>query len=1057
MEDNERVPYILGLDIGSNSVGWAIIELDARNTPCRLIDANSRVFEEASKVDKKGKEKTPNAERRAARLIRRTIRRRGAAQRDMFKILQAGGLLPDSVKSNKGKIETTRGPLLCALNSVLVHKWQAKLCPNGEPKSEMRRIAQVLPYVIRARAVTERLDLVEVGRAIYHLGQRRGFKSNRKSTPKPDEKPGEVSESIESLKHKMGQQTLGQYLATLNPEETRIRGKGQYASRKMYEDEFEAIWRKQAEFHPLLANKKLKGRIRRAIFHQEPIKSQRNRIGRCELIKDARRASMAALCSQMFRLQAKVNNFEYVFRGEKRTLLPEERTAIITYLQDKEEATYAALRKMLKWPRGARFNVEGTDDEEADVRGNTTAARLIQVFGAEEWSGFSEMAREKIVRELIDMSNEAALARRGKKRWGLNDEQQARKYGAVKLERGYMHYSRRAMERLLPLLKDGMRENEAIARAFDRKPPEPMDHLPPVAKVLPNMTNPLVKRALSEVRHIVNHLLRRYGTKPALVRIELLRELKKPKEERERIWKQNKANERSGKDAVKLLLDEAKIKEPTGSQIEKAKLYIECGHHCPYTSLGIRPKDLFSEPPRVEVDHIIPFSRSLDNSFMNKTLCLAEVNQKKGNRTPFEAFGPHVPNENRGNIRPWNDLLAAVRCFPGDAGRVKLERFQMESMESIEDFAERQFNDAAYASKEAKRYIGLLYGGEAASRVSTGKGRLTSILRSHWGLRKSRDDHRHHAVDAIVTAMLSRGWVKEITDACLRAQRRGRSDIDRLPLPWASFRDDVIHTVEKAVVSHRVVRKINGPLHEDTYYEQPAKTESGKTITHVRKPLSRISAKEVNSIVDPRVRALVVQRMNDLGQADPGKAFALPENHPFFVSRRNHRQIPIHSVRIAVKGKPCRLGTSEPAKYVKTGDNHHLEVFEISTAQSPKWEGRIVTRLEAIARATAKPKRVVIDRTHPSGGRFLFSLAQGESVRMTHDGEGEGIFRVTVISRDERGHISVELRRNEDAIPDTRARKMQDVRIRKTPGSLQKCGAVKVMITPLGEVRRAND
>jgi CRISPR-associated endonuclease Csn1 len=449
---------------------------------------------------------------------------------------------------------------------------------------------------------------------------------------------------------------------------------------------------------------------------------------------------------------------------------------------------------------------------------------------------------------------------------------------------------------------------------------------------------------------------------------------------------------------------------------------------------------------------------------MNKTLCLAGVNQKKANRTPHEVFGPHTAALNRGRIRPWDQILAAVKRFPGEAGRVKLERFQMESIESVEDFAERQFNDSAFASKEAKRYLGLLYGGEAASRVTAGKGRLTAILRTHWGLRKSRDDHRHHAVDAIVTAMLSRSWVKKITDACLRARHLGRNDIDQIEKPWGSFREDVGRVIEKIIVSHRVQRKVRGPLHEDTNYGEPATDESGKVVSHVRKPLSKLSSKEVKLIVDDAIRKLVEQKMNELGQQVPKKAFALPENHPFLIARKDGRRIPIHRVRIRVRAKTTPIGTGDRLRHVKTGENHHVEVFDVSDARRPRWEGRLVTRMEALARANAKPKKPVIDRRHPRGGRFLFSLAQGESVRMTHDRGSPEFFRVTVISKTEGKQekpngdvITLEFRRNSDAIPDTRARKMEGVRVRKTPNTLMKSGAIKVSIDPVGNWQEAHD
>jgi len=609
------------------------------------------------------------------------------------------------------------------------------------------------------------------------------------------------------------------------------------------------------------------------------------------------------------------------------------------------------------------------------------------------------------------------------------------------------------MKKLLALLKEEkLRENEAIGQVYERKPLSPMDQLPPVLKVLPQMTNPLVRRALSEVRHVVNHLLSERG-KPTLVRIELARQLKKSKEEREEEWKKNRSNESNRRTAAKYLLDQRDIRNPSPSLIRKVLLAFECDWHCPYSIEGFNVDDLLSEPPKVQVDHIIPRSRHPEDSFFNQTLCMTWVNQKKGNRTPFEAFGPHVPQDQRGRIRPWNEIEAAVRRFPGASGKIKLERFRMETLESLDDYAARQLNDTAYATKEAKKFLGLLYGGESATRVTAGKGQLTAILRGHWGLKKSRDDHRHHAVDAVVTALQDAAWVKEITDACQRAARLGKDNIDRIPEPWVSFRDDVAASVEKIVVSHRVRRKVQGPLHEETNYRQPKMEAKSKPLAHIRKPLSDLSADQVKLIVDEKVRNLVENKLIELQQKNPKRAFRFAGDHPFFVSRKK-RRIPIHRVRIAVSLRTQEIGKDDHLRHVKLGENHHIEIIK---GPDEKWEGRLVTRLEAMRRA--KEGEVVICKEAKEGGTFVFSLAQGEIIEIDEPGVGRGLWRIRTITRDKDKQgkdkpriLAVRLNdaRQKEKIPST------DMR-RPFVGGLCVLNCRKVVIDVLGNVRDAND
>lgn len=213
-------PYILGLDLGSASIGWAMVEANQR-----LLDCGVRIFDPGVNLDDftKGREgSSNNVVRRTARLHRRQLRRRAARQRDLFRLLQEHKLLP----SNGGpESASSRHELLQRLDGELRKRWMERLHQEDIPE-------QLLIYLLRKHALDQRLEPDELGRVIYQLGQRRGFKSNRRDEAraaakaasegknskkeKPDDEDlGKVKAGIGKLSdamHEQGARTLGEYL-----------------------------------------------------------------------------------------------------------------------------------------------------------------------------------------------------------------------------------------------------------------------------------------------------------------------------------------------------------------------------------------------------------------------------------------------------------------------------------------------------------------------------------------------------------------------------------------------------------------------------------------------------------------------------------------------------------------------------------------------------------------------------------------------------------------------------------------------------------------------------
>src|SRR5947208_1595998 len=244
--------YVLGIDLGTNSVGWAMIRL-IDGEPAGLIRAGVRVFE-AGMDDTKGlgNEESRNKARRDARLHRRQLLRHRRRMKKLFNLLQRFGLLPPGNASTPDKLQDFINDLD---RTIRASEWFKEKASSGRyPAPE-----QKLPYILRASALDEALEPFFLGRALYHLAQRRGFWSNRKQTAKNDDDEGKVKEGIAELRKSMQEnkaRTLGEHLSRLSPNEERIRSR--WTARDMYEKEFDAIWDAQAAHHPALLTRERK-------------------------------------------------------------------------------------------------------------------------------------------------------------------------------------------------------------------------------------------------------------------------------------------------------------------------------------------------------------------------------------------------------------------------------------------------------------------------------------------------------------------------------------------------------------------------------------------------------------------------------------------------------------------------------------------------------------------------------------------------------------------------------------------------------------------------------
>lgn len=978
----EQKDYVLGIDLGSASLGWAMIE-HIDGAPAGLIKAGVRIFDAGVDLNKfiSGKEgSSNNVARREARQQRTQFRRRAARHRGVFLLLQSAGLLPPNGEPTPNASQA-RHQVLNELDQSLWNTWKDRILADREVAAG----EHVVPYYLRARALDERLEPYELGRALYHLSQRRGFKSNRQSTPKKDEKPGEVKQAISELEAALteaGTRTLGEYFCKVDPAAQRIRNR--WTSRAMFINEFDNIIAAQKPHHAVLTDDFV-NKLHHLLFFQRPLQPNDALVGPCELETKEKRAPKASLSAQHLRLLQRVNDMELEEGSESpRRLRAEERELVLTVLTEEGDKTFAQLRKLLGLrTKNTKFTFERGGEK--NCFGNRTFHKMYSAFG-DEWLEFPEEKREAIVKDWIRAEGEESLEALGVDKWALSTEK-AKAWSECKPEPGYSSYSEKAMKRLLPHLEKGIRLNTAIKSEYGEQESAIYDLLPPFAKVT-QVRNPAISRAMSELRKVVNAIMRKYG-KPQAVRIELARDLKNNAEERERIWKDQRKRQGERETAAKKVLAEVGGEYANRQDIEKYRLAEECGWHCPYTGKQIKMHSLFTAP-EFQVEHILPLSRFPDDSFQNKTLCHVGANSTKHNRTPYEAF--------HGDEESWAKVLARVEAFKNVGKLWKFKLTPEEAAQLQAEFTNRQLQDTRYSSKLAGRYLALLYGGrveDGALRVCTTTGQVTSTLRAVWQLnrllgqegKKNRDDHRHHAVDALVIGLTSQGTIQRMSETAAKNQLRPFKGMEQ---PWKDFVESLRPHFADMQVSHRPAHRLNGQLHEETNYSPPYQRQ-GKSVVHIRKKLAAISAGEIEEIVDPAVRRAVQEKLKEFGGdvKKMGASVGTSGDWPV-LKTRDGKALPIKKVRVAKSMSPRKIGPAEKERYVQPGNNHHVAIFARigPGGKEERWEGMPVSRLEAKDRL--RRKESVFNRHYSEAGpwEFKFSLMLGDTIQL-HGSDGK--------------------------------------------------------------------
>lgn len=924
---------ILGIDLGTNSLGWALV---AENEA--LLDGGVIIFPKGNNEDPKtGKESSYSQLRTQYRGARRRLYRRKLRRRRVLEIA-------------KKFFGLTEADIFKDTNPLTLYK-------------------------LRFEGLERLLQAGELFRVCLYFAKKRGFLSNRKDLMKENNKDlGTVKKGISELEElilKSGARTLGEYYFQLISEH--FKGKRleerileRWTSRKMYEEEIDKIFNTQLHLNSPYLNKDLAIELKKQILYQRPLKSAKNLVGKCRLESSKRCMPRSHPIFQEFRAWQNINNLKWANpdTSEFGELTLDQKQKLVYLLKTDLKPTEAKIKKALGFSTRIKFS----EIELLPCRTEIQINKILQ----DEGIHLSNEVILNIYHCLLFTGDThfKKLANHLQTKFNLNSTITEKLWSAdhLKLEQDYSSISHKAAQNLLPFMRQGMRYDEACLEAgyhhsFENK----FKNLPLVRSLKTNeLRNPVVQKAVSVCIALVNQLIGKHG-KPDEVRIELARELKKPKSVREQIRYKNILKQ-TKRDQYREVLEnhfgrtiaysdsiltkyelwlelgckendfddfDAFTKEVKKSDLEKYRLWLEADRISPYSGKVISLSNLISNQ-EIEIEHILPFSRSLDNSFANKTLCERSINSFKTNLTPLEYFERRPEKEK-------SDFQKRIARF---SNPFKKSIFLTENLPDT--FSNSQLSDTAYIARKSVEKLS-----ECIEKVYTTKGGVTHMIRKDLGLNsilhyegtpdiinemKNRGDHRHHFIDAVVIASTSQSTIQKIS----RATEYGNGNFKlNLDAPWPRFRSDIEDMVNGLLIVHKFPKKLirssinkykhdqrpdkkqlvqkslRGPLHEDTLYGKITNPQTGEENYVVTKRLVNLNEAQLDKIVDEKIKTYLKSLIEKNGSWNQ-----LIKDPIYFNGK------PIRRVRMINNSSNLPMLREDTRTYIEPGNNYALVIYE---------------------------------------------------------------------------------------------------------------------------------
>lgn len=1007
--------YALGLDIGIGSVGWAVLRNQPNGEPDRVQDLGVRIFDKAEQPKTGASLAAP---RRDARSARRRLRRHRHRLERIRYLMEQRGIMP-------------------------VADIQAMYAAGGFQKS---------PYQLRAEALDRPLTKEEAVRVLIHLAQRRGYKSNSTAEAAKDEKEtGKVKTAIEENRRCMaeyGYRTVGEMMYRderfwqKHPDGThyhQTRNKAEdyrfTVERAAIVDEVRQIFAAQRRLGTVWMDEDME------TAYLSILESQRSfdegpggdspfsggigeRVGACTFEPDEKRAAKATYTFEYFKLLQDLSRMRLTGMGmPPEPLDAAQREALKSAALRSASLSYGQIRKKLNLDDDVFFHglyYGEKTKEEAEKRkwpqmqSYHKMRTALDKVGKGAIGTLTEEQLNAVATILTECKSDA------KRIAALREAGIPPQFDEALLPLSFSKYgslSVQAMQKLIPLLEEGLRYDEACTRVYgDHRGLHPEQRKNRLSLTdMDEITNPVVRRAVSQTIKVINAVVRTYGP-PDVVRIELAREMSRTFDERRKMEKRQDDN-RAANERAKDQIAEYKGDHATGLDIVKFKLYREQDGVCLYSGQNLDIARLF-EPGYADVDHIIPYSRCFDDSYQNKVLVLASENRQKGNRLPYEYFGQDEARWHGYEVRVEN-LIHNYRK------RQKLLKRRLTEEESS-GFIDRNLKDTQYITRAVynliRDHLAFAESNYRKKPVQAVNGAVTAMLRGRWGVQKIREDgDLHHCLDAAVIAATTPGLVQRLTAYNKHRETWERSPAgyvdpatgemielpqearrDPFPKPWERFRQELearldpidprhqidllkLETYESdeeikpVFVSRMPNHKVTGAAHAETI--RSSKGGDGFTVT--KTPLTNLKLNkfgEIEGYYNPASDTLLydalLARLKDFG-GDGAKAFA----QPFYKPKKDGSPGPrVDKVKICEKatvGLPVRDGIAANGSMVRIdvfyveGDGYYFVPIYVADTKKESLPNKAVVAYKAYS-----------EWKEMKDENFIFSLYPGDLVRI---------------------------------------------------------------------------
>lgn len=909
--------YILGLDPGVASIGWALVlEAENENEESEIIASgvikanfdnftylNSKgVPKDGNPVEmfRKGFTVSPNLVRRISRGAHRSLQHYKLRRAELIRLLKENGLIDDDT-------------LLYEDGKATTHE----------------------TYRLRAKAATEEISLNDLARVLLMINKKRGYKSANKDDFDSEEEKGEYLSAIVGRSKMLidTHQTVGQYLMSLLEQHPLKSIKNQTFYRKDYEDEFEQIWKTQIQFHPELTRKLKKELKNRVIFYQRPIESKKQELSFCELeshqieiekngkkqyvTTGSRVCPISSPLFQEFRMWQRLNDVVIINQVtlEKRQLTLEECELLAAELSIRKEMTKRDALKLLKGKQTKNYDLNFEK-----LIGNDTQARLVNAYlKIMEMTGHDKLEVKKMrTQDVTDAickvfanlgyhtdaltgevalnqdvciqpyyklwhllysfsgdnsrSGNATLIQKVKEFFGFDSDEFAKIIADVKFADGYGSLSAKAIQKILPKMKEGYQYSNACElagynhskRSISKEDNEKrtlQQHL----QLIPHnsLRNPLVERILNQMVLLVNNLIEEYGNTYGSfdeIRIELPRELSSNADKRQRDTKNRDDNQKT-KDACReeliAILKEHKINVTYVSEndVLKYRLYKELAMNGYKTLYSNTKVDLIAliMGRGFDKEHIIPKALRFDNSFSNLTIEKTDINLDKSKTTAIDyvrnTYGEEAAQQ---YIAKVNDLYKK-----GAFSKTKRDNLLRIAEEIPEEPLNRDLGLTGYINKKAMELLLPV-----TRKIVPTTGKITSQLRDDWQLVNvlqelvwdkykqlgkintyvdknnktveridkeawtKRTDHRNHAMDAITVAFTKPAIIFYLNS--LNSQGEARNQLIKMrhdymhrddqgnwvfnpPMQIGRLRAEVKRQLEQMLIYHQASSKVATP------------------------------------------------------------------------------------------------------------------------------------------------------------------------------------------------------------------------------------------------------